>query len=384
MSSEHLVAGPYAHERTSVSRTMALVMLALLPATLFGLWQFGWPAIFLFLVTVATALVAEAASLAVAGKPIRPFVTDGSALLTGWLLALTLPPWAPWWIGVIGGLIAIVVAKQIFGGIGQNLFNPAMVARVALLVSFPLEMTSFVSPQPIFAGTSPGFLEGLAITFGGASAAPGVDAVTSATLLGHLRTELGQGHTLGQVFPEGFGALQGATGAISGSMGETSAVLLLLGGLFLVYKRIITWHIPLAMMGTLSLLAGLMHLYDPEHYAGPLYHLVSGATLLGAFFIATDLVTSPVSTRGQLIFGAGCGLVVYVIRTWAGYPEGVAFAVMLMNACTPLIDHWVKPRIYGRDRKGEPLDYGPPQPGPSRGGMRLLRGLLARSTEKAR
>jgi len=282
---------------------------------------------------------------------------------------------------VVGSLIAIVVAKQVFGGIGQNLFNPAMVARMALLISFPPEMTSFVSPQPLFAAGSPGFLEGLAITFGGASSWSQLDAVTSATLLGHLRTELGQGHTLSQVFPEGFGAARSAAGLVSGSMGETSAVLILLGGLFLVYKRIITWHIPAAMVGTLALLAALMQLYDPEHYAGPLYHLVSGATLLGAFFIATDLVTSPVSPRGQLIFGAGCGLLVYVIRTWAGYPEGVAFAVMIMNACTPLIDHWVKPRVYGRDRRGEPLDHGPPEPVAPAGGARLLRKLRARSTE---
>ena len=136
-------------------------------------------------------------------------------------------------------------------------------------------------------------------------------------------------------------------------MGETSALLILLGGLFLIYKRIITWHIPLVMMATIALLAGVMNLYDPDHYAGPIYHLVSGATLLGAFFIATDLVTSPVSARGQIIFAAGCGILVYIIRTWAGYPEGVAFAVMIMNACTPLIDHWVKPRVYGRDRRGE-------------------------------
>jgi electron transport complex protein RnfD len=383
VSTEHLIAGPYAHERTSVSRTMGLVMLALLPATLLGLWQFGWPAIFLFLVTVAAALAAEAASLAIAGKPMRPFLTDGSAVLTGWLLAMTLPPWAPWWIGVVGSLIAIVVAKQVFGGIGQNLFNPAMVARVVLLISFPLEMTSFVSPQPLLAGTSPGFLEGLAITFGGAAAGTQFDAVSSATLLGHLRTELGQGHALSQVFPDGFGAVPSAVGLISGSMGETSALLILLGGLFLIFKRIISWHIPAAMIGTLTLLAGLMHLYDPEHYAGPLYHLVSGATLLGAFFIATDLVTSPVSTRGQLIFGAGVGLLVYIIRTWANYPEGVAFAVLIMNACAPLIDHWVKPRVYGRDRKGEPLDYDRRRQRILGNAVQLLHTLLGRGRETA-
>lgn len=357
MSSGHLVAGPYTHERTTIARTMGLVMLALTPATIFGLVQFGWPAVFLFSVTVGTALAAEALCLRIAGKPIRPFLMDGSALLSGWLLALTLPPWAPWWIGVLGSLIAIVVAKQIFGGIGQNLFNPAMVARVALLISFPLEMTTFVAPIPLFSAEAPGFLEGVATTFGRAGSGVAFDAVTSASVLGHVRTELGLGHSLSQILPNSYDALAGVIGNVSGSMGETSAVLILFGGLFLIYKRVITWHIPVTMMVSIALLAGAMNLFDPDQFAGPFYHLVSGATLLGAFFIATDLVTSPVSIRGQILFGAGCGLLVYVIRTWTGYPEGVAFAVMLMNACTPLIDHWLRPRIYGRSRSGAPLEY---------------------------
>ncbi|ADC63585.1 RnfABCDGE type electron transport complex subunit D [Allochromatium vinosum] len=345
--------GPFAHDTVGIPRTMGLVMLALVPATLFGLWQFGWPAIWLFLATLAGALLAEILSLWFAGKPIRPDLSDGTALLTGWLLAMTLPPWAPWWIGVVGALLAIVVAKQVFGGVGQNLFNPAMVARVALLIAFPLEMTSFVAPTPLFSAEAPGLVESLAITFGG----QGFDAFSGATVLGQVRTELGQGETLATILPDLYAPLSGAVGTVAGSLGETSALLLLLGGLFLLYKRVITWHIPVALLGTIAVLAALMHLIDPEHYAGPLYHLVSGATLLGAFFIATDPVTSPVSARGQLLFGAGCGLLIYVIRTWAGYPEGVAFAVLLMNACAPLIDHYVKPRIYGRDRRGQPLEY---------------------------
>lgn len=354
MSESTPVAGPFTHANTSVSRTMGLVMLALLPATLFSLYLFGWPAVFLFAVTIATCLIAEALSLRLAGKPVRPFLLDGSALLSGWLLAMTLPPWAPWWIGVVGGLLAIVIGKQVFGGIGQNLFNPAMVARVALLISFPLEMTLFTSPTPFFSAEAPSILQGLAITFGGA--AP-LDAVSSATTLGHLKTELGRGVSL-DAASGGIASLwQMGWGQSSGSLGETSALLLLLGGLFLLAKRIITWHIPLAMLGTLALLATIFHLADPHHYVGPLTHLMSGAAIMGAFFIATDLVTSPVSIRGQLLFGAGCGLLVFAIRTWAGYPEGVAFAVMLMNACTPLIDHYLKPRIYGRDRKGQPLNY---------------------------
>ncbi|MEW8278306.1 MAG: RnfABCDGE type electron transport complex subunit D [Candidatus Thiodiazotropha sp.] len=354
MIEEQPVAGPYTHARTSISRTMGLVLLALLPATLYSLYLFGWPAIFLFGTTVLAALVFEAGSLRLAGKRVRPFLLDGSALLTGWLLAMTLPPWAPWWIGLVGAFLAIVIGKQVFGGIGQNLFNPAMVARVALLISFPLEMTLFNAPIPLFSAQAPGFLDSLAITFGQSNQ---LDAVSSATTLGHLKTELGRGVTLDTASGGVESLWQLTLGEASGSLGETSALLLLLGGLFLIYKRIITWHIPLAMLGSLALLATIFHLIDPQSYVGPLTHLLSGAAILGAFFIATDLVTSPVSIRGQLLFGAGVGLLVYAIRTWAGYPEGVAFAVMLMNACTPLIDHYLKPRIYGRDRKGEPLNY---------------------------
>ena len=186
MSKSPLLPGPHTHGGNTVQRTMIWVMVALLPTTLYGVALFGWPALYLLLVTVAAALLAEAGSLAIAGKPVRPFVTDGTAILTGWLLALTLPPWAPWWIGVVGALIAIIPGKQVFGGIGQNLFNPAMVARVALLISFPLEMTSFVAPQPLWSGHAPDLLAALQITFGHGGA---MDAVSSATVLGHFKTE---------------------------------------------------------------------------------------------------------------------------------------------------------------------------------------------------
>ncbi len=348
-----LANSPHAHAPVSVARTMRLVMLALVPATLFGLYQFGWPAIFLFTVTLASTLVFEALALLIAGRPLRAPLMDGSALLTAWLLALTLPPWAPWWIGVVGGFIAVVLGKQVFGGIGQNLFNPAMVARVALLISFPLEMTRFLSPRPLFSSEAPGVLEGLAITFGGQS----YDAFTGASILGHVRTALGEGRSLAEILPQVFDPLDALLGLVPGSLGETSALLLAVGGLYLVYKRVIGWQVPAAMLGTIVLLATLMSLIEPDRYPGALYHLLSGATILCAFFIATDPVTSPVSVGGQILFGAGVGLLLYAIRTWGGYPEGVGYAVLLMNACTPMIDHYLKPRIYGRDRHGKPLEY---------------------------
>lgn len=348
-------SAPYAHDRGSVRRTMFLVLAALTPATAFGLYQFGWPAIYLFALTAVAAVVVEALCLLMARRPLRPFLTDGSALLTGWLLALSLPPWAPWWIGVLGAAIAIVLGKHVFGGLGQNVFNPAMVARVALLISFPLEMTAFTAPLPLASPGAHGAFDALAVTFGLGGAAP-VDAVSSASILAHVKAELTRGVAVDQSLLWGLDQLM--LGAVPGSMGETSGVLLLIGGLFLIQRRVISWHIPVAMLGTLAALATVFHLIDPARHADALVHLTSGAAILGAFFIATDLVTSPVTPRGQLIFGAGCGALVFIIRSWAGYPEGVAFAVLLMNALTPLIDRYVRPRVYGRTPKGEPLKAG--------------------------
>lgn len=330
----------------TVHRMMLLVMLALMPGTLFGIYQFGWPALFLFLITVGSAVLFEAICLKIAGKPVIPFCTDYSALLTGWLLAMTLPPWAPWWIGVLGSFCAIVIGKQVFGGLGQNLFNPAMLARTILLVSFPLEMTTWIAPRPFNTPGSPDAASGWDITANGIQ---NLDAVSSASVLGHVRTELGMGHELPDILVSIYNPMASAVGTINGSLGETSAILFLLGGLFLILKRVITWHIPVAMLGTVALLAAVFHQIDPLRYGDPLFHLLSGGLMLGAFFIATDPVTSPASSLGKFIFGAGCGVLLFIIRNWGGYPEGVAFAVLLMNAATPLIDHYIKPRIYGHE-----------------------------------
>ncbi len=337
---------PHAHAGNSVARIMATVMLALVPATLFGFWLYGWPAVYLWAVAIVAALAGEAAALKLQRRAVKPAILDGSGVLTAWLLALSLPPWAPWWIAVVGSLFAVVIAKQAFGGLGQNVFNPAMAARVMLLISFPLEMTAWIPPM-----SQPGLLDSLAVTFGGMP----VDAVTSASLLGHVKTEFSRGLDLQQALAGHYAPLEAAWGRRSGSLGETSALLILAGGVFLIARRIIGWHAPVAMLAGVALPALLMNLIAPAHYAGPLVHLLSGGVVLAAFFIVTDPVTSPNTAAGQLLFGLGCGLLTYVIRTWGAYPEGVAFAVMLMNAATPLIDRYVRPRIYGRTRQGEPL-----------------------------
>ncbi|MEJ2140804.1 MAG: RnfABCDGE type electron transport complex subunit D [Gammaproteobacteria bacterium] len=348
------ISGPHTHAANDVQIVMLKVMFTLLPATLYGIYIFGWPALNIFAVSIIAALVSEAFCLHLLGKPIKFFLFDGSAILTGWLLAMTLPPWTPWWIAVIGSVFAIVVGKQVFGGIGQNIFNPAMLARVVLLISFPLEMTTWTSPYPLFSTSGPDFLEGLEITF--LSQVP-VDAVSGASILGDISTNLGMGHSLSEILVRNADSENLVNGFIKGSMGETSAILLLAGGLLLIAMRIISWHIPLAMMGSIALLAGFFHLVNPEQYASPWLHVFSGGAILGAFFIATDLVTSPNSKLGKIIFGAGCGSLVYIIRTWGGYPEGVAFAIVLMNAVTPLIDYYVRPRIYGYQRKGVAMEY---------------------------
>ena len=252
----------------------------------------------------------------------------------------------------------MVVGKHVFGGLGQNVFNPAMLARTALLISFPLEMTTWITPLPLGSPGAPGFLEGLRITFQGIA---DIDAVSGASLLGHAKTAFTQGKTLSDAMTGEYADPSLTLGFVRGSLGETSALLLLLGGLFLLAKRIISWHIPASMLGTVALLAALFHFLDPEHYPDAEFHLLSGGMMLGAFFIATDMVTSPSTRAGQLVFGAGCGALAYIIRTWGGYPEGVAFAVLLMNAATPLIDHHMRPRVYGRRRDGTPL-----QPAPSK------------------
>ncbi|MBI1423325.1 MAG: RnfABCDGE type electron transport complex subunit D [Gammaproteobacteria bacterium] len=347
-------AGPHTHAQRTTGQIMGLVMLALAPATLFGFYLFGWPAVNLWVITILAALGSEAISLRLANKPVLFYLSDGSALLSAWLLALTLPPWAPWWIGVVGGVMAIILGKQVFGGIGQNLFNPAMLARVVLLISFPVEMTSWVLPQPMFSAHTPGFLEALNITFNGYP----LDMVSGASSLGAVRTELTQGHSLSMILvPHHYTSGNLALGFISGSLGETSAVLIILGGLFLLYKRIFTWHVPVSMLASVAVLATLFHFINPERYADAGFHLFSGGMILGAFFIATDPVTSPNSTLGKLIFGAGLGGLDYVIRTWGGYPEGIAFSVMLMNAMTPLIDHYTRPRVYGHTWRGATREY---------------------------
>jgi Na+-translocating ferredoxin:NAD+ oxidoreductase subunit D len=345
-------SGAHIGAKASVSHIMWQVMLALTPATVFGLWLFGWPAINLFIITVLSAIFFEAVCIGLQGKAVKPVIRDGSAILTAWLLAMTLPPWAPWWVGVVGSALAIILGKQVYGGLGQNLFNPAMLARVALLISFPIELTTWANVSPLFFSNSPGLIESWHITFSGID---NLDATTGATTLGYIKTEFSQNHLLSESLKE-YSGLLNFIGWGRGSLSETSVILLGAGGVWLVRQGIIQWHIPASLLLTVVILGSIFHLIDDQHYVSPLLHLSSGGLILTAFFIATDYVTSPNTTTGQIVFGVGCGFLIFVIRTWGAYPEGAAFAVLLMNSATPLIDYYIRPRIYGRDRQGKPLE----------------------------
>lgn len=333
-SSPFLGAGP------GVPALMRQVLLALAPGAAVLVWLFGGGVLVNLALCTLSALAAEAAMLRARGRPLRPYLADGSALVTAALLGLALPPLAPWWLAVLGTVFAVVVVKQLYGGIGYNPFNPAMAGYAMLLIAFPLEMSRWVAPAGLD-GQVPGLLEALRFAFM-ADGAADVDAVTMATALDHARTELARGRPMTGI------AAAPAFGAIGGRGAELVNAALLAGGLWLLWRRTIAWQIPAAMIAGLALPAATAWALDPQQHPGALFHLFSGAAMLGAFFVATDPVTAATTPAGRLVYGAGCGLLTYAIRTWGGYPDGVAFAVLLMNMAVPTIDHFTRPRIVGR------------------------------------
>jgi len=324
-----------------VSRLMRQVMLALLPGMLAMLWYFGWGVLFNLLLCTLTALAAEAAMLQFRGKGVRTGLGDGSALLTGLLLALSLPPLAPWWIPVIGTLFAIVVAKQLYGGLGYNPFNPAMVGFVVLIVSFPLQMTLWPAPRGVGEALLP-FADTLRLVFAGVlPAGETLDSITAATPLDAAKTGFGLFDTWSEI------TASPLFGALGGAGWEWINAAYLAGGLWMLRRGVIQWQIPVAVLGALFVLSNPFFAADSDGFASPLFHLFSGATMLGAFFIATDPVSAATTPRGRLWYGAGIGVLVYLIRTWGGYPDGVAFAVLLMNMAAPTIDYYTRPRVFG-------------------------------------
>jgi electron transport complex protein RnfD len=318
----YLSSSPHIRSTETTDQVMRAVIYALLPACAASVYFFGLPALSVLLLCTAGCVGAEALCCKAMGKPLS--IADGSAALTGVLLALNLPPSAPWWLALLGSAVAIAIAKQVYGGLGYNPFNPALVARVVLLISFPVQMTTWSSPAPLGSG---------------------IDAVTAATPLGEWKTAVMLTGKMPEALSEGLGSY--FVGHMAGSLGEVSALALLIGAAYLLWKRILTWHTPVSYLGTVVVLSGIFWLVDPGKYPDPLFHLLTGGLILGALYMATDMVTSPVTNRGMVVFGVGCGLLTVLIRLFGGYPEGVSFAILLMNAATPLIDRYTRPKKFG-------------------------------------
>lgn len=347
MKTFELGAAPHLPARNSVRRVMGLVLLALFPGALAHLWFFG-PGIALQ-VALATgfALAIEAVMLKLRERPLRPFLGDLSAPVTAVLFALCVPPMAPWWIAAIGMLAAIGLAKQLYGGLGQNLFNPAMVGLAVVLVCFPHEFTHWLPPSGLATNSAtPSLVDTLTAIFTGRLPPPwGWDALAQATPLDMVRELSLRGETISEIRHDPL------FGDFGGRGWEWIANFYALGGLFLLWKRIIPWQTPVALLGTTIALSLPLWAYDPDIHPFPLQHVFSGGLMLGAFFIAADPVTGCSSPRGRLVFGAGVALLTLAIRRWGAYPDGIAFAVLLMNCAAPWIDLHTRPRIYGEGVK---------------------------------
>jgi electron transport complex protein RnfD len=330
-----LIAGtsPHTMKKRDTGAFMRQVLYATLPGLAVLTWLFGWGTLINTLWAVAVALGTEALVLKMRGRDVAFFLKDYSAVVTAVLLGLALPPTAPWWLTLVGVSFAIVVAKQLYGGLGMNPFNPAMVGYVLLLISFPVAMTTWIAPFE-----APSFQQSLNLFLGQAPA----DAVSGATPLDTFRTWAGNAPELA--------AHDILHGRIAGVGWEWVNLAFLLGGLYLLFRKIITWHIPSGFIVGLALPALIFWLIDPVRYADPLFHLFSGGAMLGAFFIATDPVSAATSNKGRLIYGFLIGVLIWVIRSYGGYPDAVAFAVLLMNLSAPTIDYYTQPRTYGHDK----------------------------------
>lgn len=320
MSKLIISPAPHIHGGDTISKNMIGVIIALVPALLVGFYYFGLGAIIVTLTAVIASVAFEYLIQRFIFKT-ETSIGDGSAALTGLLLAMNLPSNLPIWIIIIGALVAIGIGKMTFGGLGNNPFNPALVGRVFLLISFPVQMTSWPIPTPM-AGTY-------------------LDAETGATALALMKSHAGEVPSM----------IDMLIGRMGGSLGEVSALALLAGLVYLLATKIISWHIPVSILATVLVFTGILHWSNPEVYATPSMHLLSGGLLLGAIFMATDYVTSPMNSRGMLVYGVGIGIITVVIRVFGAYPEGVSFAILIMNAFTPLINTYIKPKRFGEKAK---------------------------------
>jgi Na+-translocating ferredoxin:NAD+ oxidoreductase subunit D len=323
-------ASPHSHDKGITRNLMLGVVIALMPALFVSILYFGTGPIIVTGVSVASCILLEyLIQRYILNKPIS--ITDGSALVTGLLLAFNLPSNIPVHIIVIGSVVAIGIAKMTFGGLGNNPFNPALVGRVFMLISFPVQMTSW----PVPSGLATGY----------------TDAVTGATPLAIIKEGIKNGESLSVLMGKVPDTWHLFLGKIGGSIGEVAAFALLLGGIYLLLRKIITWHIPVSVIGSVAIFTLILWLINPEKYASPVFHVLSGGLLLGAIFMATDYVTSPMNAKAMIVYGCGIGIITVIIRVWGSYPEGVSFAILIMNAFVPLMNAYIKPKRFGEELK---------------------------------
>jgi electron transport complex protein RnfD len=347
-----IASSPHHHNRRQTHHIMRLVAIATIPGIMAQCYFFGFGVIIQLLLAIGTAWASEALVLWLRGKAIMPRLKDHSALLTAVLLAVSIPAYAPWWIIVLGTMFAIMVVKHLYGGLGQNLFNPAMAAYVMLLISFPQQMTSWLPPSSLQAQTTSAAAP-VCLVFSGYSCEgfsvtqmrSNIDGITMATPLDTLKTDVAAGKTIDESMQNAVFHQGSALGWFWINLG------FLLGGLWLLQQKVIQWRIPVAMLGSLFTFSLLAWLLDASTAASPWFHLTAGGTMLGAFFIATDPVSASTTALGRLVFGGLIGVLVFVIRNYGGYPDAIAFAVMLANLAVPLIDYYTKPRTYGHRRE---------------------------------
>jgi Na+-translocating ferredoxin:NAD+ oxidoreductase subunit D len=326
----NVAPSPHIHAKENTRNLMLGVVIALLPSFIASVWYFGWGAIIVTLTSILSCLLFEYLIQKFIFKG-AVTITDGSAIVTGLLLAFNVPSNLPVIIIIIGSLISIGVAKMTFGGLGNNPFNPALVGRVFLLISFPVQMTSWPVPS--------GFKTGY------------TDAVTGATPLGILKEGLKNGESMSNLMDQIPSHMQMFYGHMGGSMGEVAAAALLIGLIYMLVKKIITWHIPFSVIASVAIFTTILWLVNPEKNADPLFHILTGGVLLGAIFMATDYVTSPMVPKAMLIYGTGIGILTVIIRVWGSYPEGVSFAILIMNAFVPLMNTYIKPKRFGKEVK---------------------------------
>lgn len=338
-------SAPFINARANVHSIMYQVLYALIPGTLAAIYFFGWGVLINLIIAASICLLSEALVLKLRARPVAVTLKDGSALITACLLALALPPLAPWWLTAIASIFAIVIAKQLYGGLGFNLFNPAMVGYIVVMISFPGQMTFWTAPLGVVDHWL-SFADTFNIIFHGALPdQSSIDSVTMATPMDTLKTQIGLENDIESTrHHKVYGPL---FSSISGTGWQWVNMLFLISGIWMIKQKVIDWRIPVSFILSLLLISNFFAVSDYSSYPSALFHLFSGGTMLCAFFIATDPISASTTPRGRWIYGASIGVLVYTIRTWGGYPDGIAFAIVLMNMAVPLLDYYTQPRIYG-------------------------------------